>query len=246
MPRRCCLDRRTDRSTESGFLPLQGLFVTATDTGAGKTTLLCRLIPQLQQAGFSLRVRKPVESGCRVENGRLMPRDATALAGALGEAESVRQICAFRLPHETSPARAARLEGMELTVEKLAAACVAGSGGDFLLVEGAGGLYSPIAHDGLNADLARVLGLPLLIVVADRLGCINHALLTIEAAQRGSLEVIAVVVNETTPPGDADTDNYRELKALTDAPVFKTGYTGNHSADDLNILMRRLEQLGAG
>ena len=215
----------------------RGLFVTATDTGAGKTTLLCRLIPELEKAGLELRIRKPVESGCRLKNGHLVPSDAMALAHAPSKPLPVEQVCAYRLRHACSPARAAQLENVELTVGKLAAVCVADSPPEdcSLLVEGAGGLCSPIARDGLNADLARALGLPLLVVVEDRLGCINHALLTLEAATHRRLDVAAVVVNQAAPPGDADTDNYGELKVLTDAPVFTTPYVGTDESATAEI-----------
>lgn len=222
----------------------RGLFVTATDTGAGKTTLLCRLIPPLERAGLKLHVRKPVESGCPAKNGELAPHDATALANTLRDTPPIEQVCAYRLRHVSSPARAARLENVDLTVAKLVAACTVGPDASerFLLVEGAGGLYSPLARDGLNADLAGALDLPLMIVVADRLGCINHALLTIEAAQRRGLRIAAVVVNQTVRPGGADTDNYAELKAATGAPVFKTDYAepGRNTTADIDRLARYL------
>ncbi len=229
----------------------QGLFVTATDTGAGKTALLCRLIPALEAAGLALRIRKPVESGCPLDGGRAVPPDATALANASRNALSAEQICTYRLHHASSPARAAQLENVELTIAGLAAACAAEARDNardkiFLLVEGAGGLYSPIARDGLNADLACALGLPLLVVVEDRLGCINHALLTLEAAQRRRLEIAAVVVNRTARPDGADTGNFEELKALTGAPVFKTGYVepGHGATADIKTLAGWLSERG--
>ena len=204
---------------------MKGLFVTATDTGAGKTTLLCRLVPLLEKAGCALHIYKPVESGCSIENGRLVACDATVLAAASCRSPSPDRVCTYRLQSRASPARAAQLEGIELTIRKLVAACTTSVGeGSFLLVEGAGGLYSPIARDGLNADLARHLGLPLLIVVEDRLGCINHALLTLEAARRRRLRVIALVVNQTEPVGNQDTDNFAELKKLTDVTMFRSNH----------------------
>lgn len=147
------------------------------------------------------------------------------LASAAHCKPPLEQVCTWRLRHTCSPARAAQLEGIELTIAKLAAAC-ASSGDDnsFLLVEGAGGLCSPIARDGLNADLARRLELPLLIVVEDRLGCINHALLTMEAACSKNLKVAALVLNQTTRTNDDDTDNFAELRQLTDAPLFRLDY----------------------
>ena len=220
---------------------MKGLFVTATDTGAGKTTLLCRLIPVLEKAGFALCIRKPVESGCQPDQDHLATSDAAALAGASHTKPSTEQVCAYRLRRACSPARAAQLENVELTVTKLAAACTTDNG-NTLLVEGAGGFYSPIARDGLNADLACTLGLPLLLLVEDRLGCINHSLLTIEAAQHRRLEIAAVVVNQTTPINNTDTDNYKELKALTDVPVFKVAYTENNRGNtpDIKLLADHL------
>ena len=195
----------------------------ATDTGAGKTTLLRQLIPSLEKAGIDLRIRKPVESGCTLENGRLIAHDATLLAAASIRQLSPEQVCPYRLRNVASPARAAQLESVELTIGKLMAACAAPNDtNSLLLVEGAGGLYSPIAQDGLNADLAGSLKVPLLIVVEDRLGCINHALLSIEAARRRCLRITALVLNQVAHVDNADTDNFAELEKLTDIPMFRS------------------------
>ena len=227
------------RTSLSGATKLsRGLFVTATDTGAGKTTLLCRLIPALEKAHLDLRVRKPVESGCRFENNRLIAADAAALARVCSRRTlSAEQVCAYRLRACCSPARAAKLENFPLSIDQLADACHDGNTtqNTVLLVEGAGGLYSPIAQDGDNADLAVRLALPLLIVVENRLGCINHALLTIEAAHHRDLEIAALVLNQTMPDGTADTDNQAELSALTDIRVFKTAYYGHNAAGTQTI-----------
>ena len=225
----------TPESTHRLTQTKRGLFVTATDTSAGKTTLLCKLIRQLEKTGLALHIRKPVESGCVLKNGRLTPLDATALADASCHHLSVEQVCPYRLRHTSSPARAAQLEHVELTIQQLAEACTVGTDDQsFSLIEGAGGFYSPIARDGLNADLACLLGLPLLIVIESRLGCINHALLTIEAAQRRQIPIASIVVNQTTQMGD--TDNYEELKSLTEIPVFKMNYeTSSNQKTDANI-----------
>ena len=93
---------------------------------------------------------------------------------------------------------------------------------DFLLVEGAGGFYSPLALDGLNADFAARLQLPVLLVAPDRLGVINHVLLTAEAIARRELSLFAVVLNrldtdDTLPPG---MDNLADLQSL-DCSVYR-------------------------
>lgn len=206
-----------------------GLFVTATDTGTGKTTLASQLAAALHARGSCVRVRKPVESGCaHDEDGNLLPADALALQRAAGERESLEAVAPYRLSAALSPARAAALEGISLTLDKLERAClVGGRQGDFLLVEGAGGFYSPLASDGLNADLASRLRLPLLILAPDRLGVIGHVLLTLEAAARRGLDVAGVVLNRLPDPErPAQLDNAAELSALTpDTPLYSVADT---------------------
>ncbi|MGQ9686452.1 MAG: ATP-dependent dethiobiotin synthetase BioD [Thiobacillaceae bacterium] len=91
---------------------------------------------------------------------------------------------------------------------------------DFLLVEGAGGFCSPIAADGLNADLALVLGLPVLLVSADRLGAIHQVLVTVEAIERRGLELAGVVLNRLSPQADPLLDNAADLRRWLKQPVY--------------------------
>lgn len=204
---------------------MRGVFVTGTDTGVGKTGVGTRLVRALTAGGRRVRVRKPVESGCTEEAGVLLPADAQALQAAAGAVEPLAAVCRYRLRAAVSPERAARLEGLEFTIAELAAACLEGvEAGDFLHVEGAGGLYSPLAADGLNVDLATQLGLPVLLVVGDRLGAINHALLSLEALERRGLRLGALVVNAFAPPTDPAMDNAVDLRALTGLPVYATPY----------------------
>ncbi|WP_197513140.1 dethiobiotin synthase [Acidihalobacter aeolianus] len=213
----------------------QGVFVTATDTGTGKTTLAIQLAAALTQRGTRVRARKPVESGCqRSEAGELIPADATALQLAAGGYEPLNQVAPYRLEAAISPARAAAIEGVDLHIEALHRACMKGvEPEDFLLVEGAGGFYSPLASDGLNADLASRLGLPMIILAPDRLGVIGHILLTLEAAKRRGLRVAGVVLNRLPDPDrPAQLDNLAELTALAeDIPFFTAA-----SAADLPTL----------
>ena len=196
-----------------------GLFVTATDTGAGKTYVGSRLLFRLRQAGVELHPRKPVESGCRVdESGRLTPADGLALARAIDREDWLDIITPLRFAAPLAPDLAAREAGERLHLDQLLAACQAPGP---MLVEGAGGLLSPIAEDALNADLAVALGLPVLVVAPNRLGCINHVLLTLEALERRGLRPISVVLSRTTEQGDASQPhNAAALRARIDAPVF--------------------------
>ncbi|MDH3450789.1 MAG: dethiobiotin synthase [Gammaproteobacteria bacterium] len=202
----------------------RGLFITGTDTGIGKTWVGTQLARQLCSLGLPVAPRKPVESGCELRDGELIPADGDAYYRAVDARWPLRQITPYRLHHAVSPQRAAQLERVDITLAKLVAATgVAVSAADFLLVEGAGGFYSPLALDGSNADLAASLQLPVLLVAPDRLGAINHVLLTVEAIKHRGLPLFAVVLNrlddsDSLPPG---MDNLADLQTLPCA-VYQT------------------------
>ena len=198
------------------------MFITGTDTGVGKTRVGAALAHQLTGRGLCVRPRKPVESGCLTGPGGPLPQDAAVLREASGGAEPLERICRYRLQAPLSPERAAELEGMTLDLGELHAACLAGIGqDDFLLVEGAGGFYSPLARGALNADLAAGLGLPVLVVAADRLGTINHTLLTIEAVHMRGLALAGVVLNQPASQGDQLMDNAADLERWLQVPVLR-------------------------
>lgn len=190
----------------------QGVFITGTDTGVGKTWIGTALAHVLSQRGLRVRVRKPVESGCLADSDGLRPQDAIALHEASGSHEPLERVCPYRLEAPLSPERAAALEGLPLSLERLVNGCKAGvAKDDFLLVEGAGGFCSPLTADGLNADLALALGLPVLLVTADRLGAIHQVLVTAEAIQRRGLTLAGVVLNQVAPASDTRMDNAADL-----------------------------------
>jgi dethiobiotin synthetase len=201
---------------------MDGLFITGTDTGVGKTWIGCRIARRLSQQGLRVVPRKPVESGCTPEDDQLIPEDALALMTAADYSGRLEQVCPWRFEAAISPQRAAKLLNQPLTTEQLIAACLnqLDRERDFLLVEGAGGFYSPLCEDGLNADLAQALALPLLLVAEDRLGCINQVLLTTEAIAARRMPLLAVVLNSARP-GTADgMNNLDDLRQLLDCPVI--------------------------
>ena len=205
-----------------------GYFITGSDTGVGKTWITCQLISQLSQQHSYIKVRKPVESGCtEIAEGQLLPTDGNALYQANGQRENLDIITPYRFRAALAPDRAAHLEGMEITLAQLLDAVNNSiEAGDLLLVEGAGGFYSPIACDALNADLARELGLGVIIVVDDRLGAINQALLTIRAVVYEGLSVAAVILNQTVPQRDDQLDNLNDLASRQQFPVFQCSFDG--------------------
>jgi len=201
---------------------MRGVFITGTDTGVGKTRVGAALAHLLSGRGLRVRARKPVESGCPIGPDGLLPQDAALLREAAGCNEPLERICRYRLQAPISPERAAELEGLALDLGQLHAACLADVGGDdFLLVEGAGGFYSPLARGALNADLAGGLGLPVLVVAADRLGTLNHTLLTIEAVRMRGLALAGVVLNQPAAQVDPQMDNAADLERWLQVPVLR-------------------------
>ena len=201
-----------------------GLFVTGTDTGVGKTQIAAALADLLAERNQIVRPRKPVESGCRPEGDHLAPEDARALQAASRTDEALERICPYPLEPPLSPERAATLAGMRVGLDDLKAACLNGvAETDFLLVEGAGGFYSPLVPGVLNADLAAALPLPVLLVAEDRLGIINHTLLTVEAIKRRGLALVGVVLNHLDPARDPRMNNSADLSRWLGRPVIVTG-----------------------
>lgn len=224
----------------------RGVFLTGTDTGVGKTYVGAAVIRCLVARGVSVLPRKPVESGCESIDGELVPADAVMLHTAAARAGTLNEVCRYRFKQPLSPARAARLEELDLTIADLERACRHGVGeNNFLWVEGAGGFYSPLASDGLNADLAARLGLPILLVAADRLGCINHVLLTVEAIRARDLNLVAVVLNQTEPNTISAMDNADDLRRCLKCSLFTLGHrpTSNLIRSQPASLMKLLREL---
>jgi dethiobiotin synthetase len=213
-----------------------GIFITGTDTGVGKTYLSSRLIKALHQRGQSMTARKPVESGCRkTSEGSLFPDDGYQLYEAAGN-DNLDAVTPFRYEAALAPPMAAALEGKTLQLSELSAVCIPTHGP--LIVEGAGGFLSPIANDGLNADLAVALDLPLLIVAPDRLGCINHCLLTCEAIEKRGLEIIAIALSQLEITKDETMNNATELRRLISYPVYEIHYQANEKGiEDLALMI---------
>ncbi len=192
--------------------PRRGLFVTGTDTGVGKTMVSIALLRLAQRRGLTAIPFKPAETGCDPH-----PADARALwlAARAPVAEADVVLYAFRLP--AAPAQAAAAEGARIDLQRIAdRASALAAKGDFLLVEGAGGLLVPYAPGVTCADIAARLRLPLLVVARTALGTVNHTALTLREAARASLEVAGLILNRTTETeGPHETGNAELISDLT-------------------------------
>jgi dethiobiotin synthetase len=203
--------------------PLAGVFITGTDTDVGKTWVAAGLTNVLRRRGVHAVYFKPIQSGCPREDGRLIPTDARLARdlAALDEPLDVLTPIALELP--LAPGVAAARAGVEINLEPLAATLKdLAARYDFLVVEGAGGLYVPLigAHF-LVLDLIRWLKLPLAVVAKSGLGTINHTVLTVKAAQAAGIEVAGVIFNRyPAKPGLAAQTNPEVIAALTGVPIL--------------------------
>jgi len=202
-----------------------GYFITGSDTDVGKTYIACQVVEQLRAAGLAVETRKPAESGCLASAADgCGAQDAAALRRANGERESIERIAPFRFRAALAPHRAARLENRELKLAQLVDACSRDDAASCLLVEGAGGFYSPLAADGLNADLACALELPVIVVVDDRIGAVNQALMTAAAVVGRGLRVAAIVLNQVSASHEGGMDNAADLAEHCDLPIFRCAH----------------------
>jgi len=205
---------------------MHGIFVTGTDTDVGKTYVASLLAAQLVRNDTRVIPKKPVESGCKNIDGELVPADALTLKQAAAFNGDLSTVCAYRFKAALSPVRAAHLENQTISIKQLTQACQH-TGDGFLIIEGAGGFYSPLADDGLNADLAEALQLPILLVAEDRLGCINQILLTVEAISSRGLKLAAVVLNGKDPQENSGMNNTEDLRQYIDTPIYTIGHAQN-------------------
>ena len=198
-----------------------GIFITGTDTGVGKTIVSATLSRLLRMRGVNVGVIKPATSGCRVEDGQLVSDDALLLCQAAG-VPCNRDTAPYLLTEPLAPAEAARIDGVEVAFshilacqERLAAQH------DFLIMEGAGGLMVPLSGTQTVADLAKLSGLPLLVVARPNLGTINHAALTCLVAKQMGITVIGVIINNyPQQAGLAEQSAAGYIEVLGGAPVL--------------------------
>lgn len=208
---------------------MSGVFVTGTDTGVGKTFVSAALLRALRTAGVDALAMKPVASGSVETPGGLRNEDALLLQDAMrtpvpgvvvGEPPAYGTINSYALRDPIAPHLAAANDGVEIELGPIQGAWFELSArAPFVLVEGAGGWLIPLSEGRMLADIPRALGLPVLLVVGVRLGCINHALLTARAIRDDGLEIagwVANIVDPGLPQADEVIDT---IACRLDAPL---------------------------
>lgn len=195
--------------------------VTGTDTGVGKTLVGSAMLSSLTVSGLRAVGMKPVAAGLDLIDGTWRNDDVERLQAAGNVEAPLALRCPYLLRAPMAPHLAAQNEGVRIALQPLLSAYAQlARQADAVIVEGVGGFRVPLADDFDSADLAVALGLPVVLVVGLRLGCLNHALLTAEAIRARGLVLAGWVGSAIDPRMLAFDDNLLTLRARLDAPLL--------------------------
>lgn len=200
---------------------MKGVFVTGTDTGVGKTRVSVALVHALRAQGLRVAAMKPVAAGTERRDGVLINDDVAALTAAANVDADPHWVNPYLFQPPIAPHIAASQAGVVIDLKLIVDAYSRlAELADVVVVEGVGGFRVPLNDAQDAADLALALGLPLLLVVGLRLGCLNHALLTAEAVAHRKLRWAGWVGNHIDPAMDAQAENIASLRRRLPHPCL--------------------------
>lgn len=194
-------------------------FITGTDTNAGKTWATIALMRYFKSVGKSVAGMKPVASGCVMQDGQLRNEDALLMQANASLPIDYGLINPYAYEPPVSPHIAGKNNPVEFD-QLIAKFELLKTLADVVVVEGAGGWYSPLNEQEANGDLAKALALPVIMVVAIRLGCINHARLTYQAINQSGLGCVGWIGVCTDPDMLSRDENIQAIIAAVDAPLL--------------------------
>ena len=205
---------------------MKTLFVTGTDTGVGKTWVSCLIIRKLRSHGLRVGAYKPVCSGASADpHGNLQWDDVESLSRACGTNPPLDLVCPQRFVAPVAPNVAARLQGRCVDDRLLSTGIdFWRAQADWLIVEGAGGVYCPLSDARSVVDLAMELNGPVVVVAANKLGVISHTRMTVAALKSCGLSVAAIILNEVHAPNEvvpAESSTPDDLAAQSNADQLR-------------------------
>ncbi len=205
---------------------MTGLCIVGTDTGVGKTVIAGAIARLLVMRGVDVAVMKPVETGCRMQRGKIFPADGAYLKAAARCEDALDHITPYRYPSALSPYAAGCIEKRRISARMLIRRMVARQRScAFLLVEGIGGLLVPLSARTDWLDVVKGLDLPVLLVARSGLGTLNHTQLTWREGLRNGLKFAGIILNQSTPRKTlADHTNPKFLSARCKVPIVSFPY----------------------
>ncbi|WP_462330963.1 dethiobiotin synthase [Thiohalocapsa halophila] len=200
---------------------MSGVFVTGTDTGVGKTEIAAGLLAGFKARGISAVGMKPVASGCSPGDDGLQSDDAIKLMAAGSVDAPYDEVNPIALADPIAPHIAAGQAGVDVRLGHIRQAYAAlAQRAERVVVEGVGGWRVPLGPALAVSDLPDALGIPVVLVVGLRLGCLNHSLLTAESIRARGVRLLGWIANEADPDMRAKDENIATLAALIDAPTL--------------------------
>lgn len=203
-----------------------GIFVTGTDTGVGKTVVSAALLCAMKSAGVDAVYMKPVQTGCHKKQGRLIAPDlefVLSYSGIRPPAKERLLMAPYSFLQACSPHLAAALEGQKIRIPKVIKSFAAlKRRHEFIVVEGAGGILTPLSRQFSMLDLMKALSLPVIVVARPGLGTLNHTLLTLRELRRAKLEIMGIVINYAVKTSRTfiEKDNRAMIEKLGRTPVI--------------------------
>ena len=220
----------------------RGYFVTGTDTGVGKTRAACALLRALVRGGVRAVGMKPVAAGAVRDAEGLLNDDVAAICAASAFVAPRALVNPYCFEPAIAPHIAAERAGVVIDADRIVAAFDAlARTADAVVVEGVGGFCVPLGDTLDSADLAARLGLPVVLVVGLRLGCLNHALLTAQAIRARGLTLAGWIANRIDPAMAAVSENMAALVRRLGAPLLAEWPYSTSAQLDLSVDRLKLE-----
>jgi len=198
---------------------MHSFFITGTDTNIGKTAITCSLIAKCIEEGFRAGGMKPVAAGCHIENGYMISDDVKKIIEVSNVDLNIKEINPYSFELPIAPHISFKSNEIDIHLIKKYLRSFENKM-DYLFIEGVGGYAVPLTENFTTADLVENLDIPVILVVGMKLGCINHALLTVESILNKKQKLCGWVANRIDGDMQAYEENFSFLKEKIKAPCL--------------------------
>jgi dethiobiotin synthetase len=214
------------------------IFISGTNTEVGKTFITLNIIKLLESRGTRVNPYKPVETGCKQKLSELIPHDSMLFYKAINKRIDLNQINPYRFVEPISPATAIKRSKKKIYIQNYSEKLKDLPYGDITLIEGAGGLCSPLASDGYNIDFIKKINAPTILVAKDEIGVINNVILSINMLTKYKIKLLAIVLNRKANGQPIGMNNYKEIKSLCKTPLIQILNKQHNNQKEFNKLIK--------
>ena len=214
------------------------IFISGTNTEVGKTFVTENIIKIIESAGILISPFKPVETGCKKKLSELIPNDSSIFYKAINKRISLDKINPYRFLEPISPAAAIKRSRRKIFISDYVKKLKDLPNNDIIIIEGAGGLCSPLALDGYNIDLAQKIHAPIILVAKDEIGVINNVILSINMLKKYKIKIIAIVLNRISMIQPRGMDNYNEIRSFTKIPLIQVMNSKKNNQKEFSKLIK--------